>query len=190
MASLMNVQICTLRKWESGISIISRKNYETFKSLLDKKNKTENFLSNDNYLSFLNNNPQKLMKNYIEIENITIEDFAKRMDRHPTSIRNMINFKTTITRKQYSKFEELLKKQKLGIISSNSYINFIKTKQSVYIYKILKDNNLTKTELSKNLKISRSTVERWMKNETIISKKSYYKLLNFVTEYNKKNFTM
>ncbi|MDD4282666.1 MAG: helix-turn-helix transcriptional regulator [Bacilli bacterium] len=185
MASLLNVNTCTLSKWEKGISKISRKNYDKFKLLLDLQNKKENYVFNDNYLLFLKNNPQIQILNYIKKEQVDIKEFSKRMNRHPINIKKMINGRTTITRKQYYKFKELLKSQELGIITSDPYINFIKTEQANYIYKFLKNNNMSRAELSRKLSVGRCTVERWIRNEIVISKKNYYNLMNFVNEYTK-----
>ena len=63
---------------------------------------------NIDFLAF-NNRGHDLI-NYIKKESITTIDFAKRMNRNINSIRNIINGKKIITKKQYFKFKELLDK--------------------------------------------------------------------------------
>lgn len=186
-ANLLDVEASTLRKWETGESKMSRKNFEKFNNLLLEQENSKKFKCDDSYINFIKNNPKKQFKDYIKKECINIEEFARRMDRHPTTILNMINGKTTITRKQYYKFEELLNNQKLGIISSDPYINFVKSnKQSKFILNFIKKNKMSRAELSRQLGIGRCTVERWIRNEIVISRSNYEKLMDFINSYEQK----
>ena len=74
----------------------------------ENKSKLDNSIFE--YYNFIKSDVPYLIKNYIKKENITTIDFAKRMNRNINSIRNIINGKKIITKKQYFKFKELLDK--------------------------------------------------------------------------------
>lgn len=92
-------------------STISRKKFEKYieiKNCFENKSKLDNSIFE--YYNFIKSDVPYLIKNYIKKENITTIDFAKRMNRNINSIRNIINGKKIITKKQYFKFKELLDK--------------------------------------------------------------------------------
>ena len=85
-----------------------------------------------------------------------------------------------MTKKQYIRFKELLDNQEKGIISSDPYINFIKSNPAEVILNFLRDENLSRAELGRELGLSGGTVERWTRNEATISRNNYTKLIEFM----------
>lgn len=186
LANLMgkNTAVTTIRNWENGKSNISRKMFNKFMDAVNLMENSECDCIYKEYLSFIESNPSSKIKEYIEKEGISSKEFAIRMDRNINIINNLINGRATMTKKQYIKFKELLDNQEKGIISSDPYISFIKSNPSDVILKLLKDENLSRAELSRKLGLDAGTVERWTRNEVKISRKSYNKLMEFI---NKKN---
>ena len=108
-ANMIDVYPKTIIKWEKDQSNISRKKFEKYieiKNCFENKSKLDNSIFE--YYNFINSDVPYLIKNYIKKENITTIEFAKRMNRNINSIRNIINGKKIITKKQYFKFKELL----------------------------------------------------------------------------------
>lgn len=110
-ANMIDVYPKTIIKWEKDQSTISRKKFEKYieiKNCFENKSKLDNSIFE--YYNFIKSDVPYLIKNYIKKESITTIDFAKRMNRNINSIRNIINGKKIITKKQYFKFKELLDK--------------------------------------------------------------------------------
>lgn len=104
------------------------------------------------------------------------------MNRHPHTIQRIIHNKNILTFKQYLKLKELLDKQEQGIKKSGPYIQFINSDYNKFIKSFLKEFNMSRAELARQLKTSRTTIEKWIRKETIISRRNYKKLINFINK--------
>lgn len=186
-SNMLKVTQNTLKNWESNKTIISRKffiKYQEVKSSFEKNKKINNE-TYEYYLFLKNNNLEKVIKNYITKEEITFKEFAKRMDRHPHTIERILHNKSILTLKQYNKLKELLDNQEKGIKSSDPYIEFINSNYNIFIKEFLNEFNMSRAELARQLEIGRTTIERWIRKEIVISRKNYLKLIKFINKKRK-----
>ena len=182
LADLMgkNIATTTIRNWENGKCNMSRRMFDRFIDAINLMENKECDCIYKEYLAFIENNPSLKIKEYIEKEGISTKEFAERMDRNINIINNLINSRAIMTKKQYIRFKELLDNQEKGIISSDPYINFIKSNPAEVILNFLRDENLSRAELGRELGLSGGTVERWTRNEATISRNNYTKLIEFM----------
>lgn len=64
----------------------------------------------------------------------------------------------------------------------DSYKKFINSKPDKFILNFLKQHNMSRAELSRQIKVGRCTVERWIRKEIVISRKNYEKLMAFINK--------
>lgn len=102
------------------------------------------------------------------------------MNRHPHTIERIIHNKNILTFKQYLKLKELLEKQERGIKISDPYIEFISSDYHTFIKNLLNEFNVSRSELARQLKVGRTTTEKWIRKEAVISRSNYEKLINFI----------
>ncbi len=184
LGRMMNVYEGTIMKWETNKSTISRKSYDSFIKIREE---FDNFNQiNDktyNYYLFVNNNPFDKMEKYIKDEKITFKEFAKRMNRSENTLRNAKKI-NSISKGQYERFSELLSMKQLGIEFEDPYMKFINSKPDKFILNFLKEHNMSRAELSRQIKVGKCTVERWIRKEIVISRKNYEKLMAFISKKN------
>lgn len=184
LGRMMNVYEDTIMKWETNKSTISRKSYDSFIKIREEFNNSNQI--NDktyNYYLFVNNNPFAKMEKYIKDEKITFKEFAKRMNRSENTLRNAKKI-NSISKGQYERFSELLSMKQLGIEFEDPYMKFINSKPDKFILNFLKQHNMSRAELSRQIKVGRCTVERWIRKEIVISRKNYEKLMAFISKKN------
>ena len=184
LSTMLNVGISTLKQWEKNTSRISRKNFEKYMQIKTSFINSKE-VDNDkyNYYLFLkNNNLKEVIKNYINKEEITLKEFAKRMNRHPNTIIRIMNKENTLTYKQYLRLKELLDKQLSGTSFFDPYIKFINSDYHKYIRSFLKEFNISRAQLARDLNVGRCTAEKWARKDSVISRKNYIKLNNYINK--------
>ena len=82
-ANLLDVEASTLRKWETGESKMSRKNFEKFNNLLLEQENSKKFKCDDSYLNFIKNNHINYHGNkiYLVIDGLIIKALDLRSIR-------------------------------------------------------------------------------------------------------------
>lgn len=173
-----------IRRWESGETKMSRTSFNEFMDIVKQMEDVNFDYISKEYIDFIKNNPSKVIKDYISKEKITTLEFANRMQRNVNIINSLIKGKSIMTKKQYIQFKTLLDTQAKGLISSDPYINFIKSNPDKIIFNFLKKHKMSRAELSRQINVGRGTVERWVRKEDIISRKNYEILIDFMTKKN------
>lgn len=102
------------------------------------------------------------------------------MNRSENTLRNAKKI-NSISKGQYERFSELLSIKQLGIEFEDPYMKFINSKPDKFILNFLKEHNMSRAELSRQIKVGRCTVERWIRKKIVISRKNYEKLMAFIS---------
>lgn len=100
------------------------------------------------------------------------------MNRSENTLRNAKKI-NSISKGQYERFSELLSMKQLGIEFEDPYMKFINSKPDKFILNFLKEHNMSRAELSRQIK-----VERWIRKKIVISRKNYEKLMAFISNKN------
>lgn len=83
-------------------------NVKLIKDIIKELDIEDKININDDYIAFLLNNPSKIISNFRNKNNLTVNEFAKMMNTVESVIRNWENGKTQMTRTSYNKLKKCM----------------------------------------------------------------------------------